>query len=159
MLWKQKGFTLIELLVVISIIGVLSTIAMTSLNGARAKARDARRRTEISEIHKALEIYFSVHGQYPTETWCDSSKGSCSANCPCTTADWTYSGSYIAKVLQDENYFQSMPIDPVNDNTYYYWYEPNCGTQGGCQNSCCSYQIGCRLESGGSYTINSANQP
>ncbi|MFA7169526.1 MAG: prepilin-type N-terminal cleavage/methylation domain-containing protein [Candidatus Paceibacterota bacterium] len=58
----EKGFTLIELLVVISIIGVLSTIAMTSLNGARAKARDARRRTEIGEIKKALEIYYSVNG-------------------------------------------------------------------------------------------------
>ncbi|MFA7169533.1 MAG: type II secretion system protein [Candidatus Paceibacterota bacterium] len=38
---NSKGFTLIELLVVIAIIGILSTIAMTSLNGARKKAKDA----------------------------------------------------------------------------------------------------------------------
>jgi prepilin-type N-terminal cleavage/methylation domain-containing protein len=38
---NTKGFTLIELLVVIAIIGILSTIAMTSLNGARKKAQDA----------------------------------------------------------------------------------------------------------------------
>lgn len=35
MIYKQKGFTLIELLVVIAIIGILSTVAMTSLNSAR----------------------------------------------------------------------------------------------------------------------------
>ena len=38
---NSKGFTLIEHLVVIAIIGILSTIAMTSLNGARKKAKDA----------------------------------------------------------------------------------------------------------------------
>lgn len=38
---NADGFTLIELLVVIAIIGILSTIAMTSLNGARKKAYDA----------------------------------------------------------------------------------------------------------------------
>lgn len=36
---SEKGFSLIELLVVISIIGLLSTIAMTSMNGGRIKAR------------------------------------------------------------------------------------------------------------------------
>lgn len=35
---KQKGFTLIELMVVISIISLLSSVIMASLNGARAKA-------------------------------------------------------------------------------------------------------------------------
>ncbi|MFA6897297.1 MAG: prepilin-type N-terminal cleavage/methylation domain-containing protein [Patescibacteria group bacterium] len=61
---QQKGFTLIELLVVISIIGVLSTIAMTSLNGAKAKARDARRKTDMNQISLAMEQYYSVRGTY-----------------------------------------------------------------------------------------------
>jgi len=63
---RQKGFTLIELLVVISIIGVLSTIAMTSLNGAKAKARDAKRLSDITQIKTALDIYYADHGHYPS---------------------------------------------------------------------------------------------
>jgi prepilin-type N-terminal cleavage/methylation domain-containing protein len=47
---NSKGFTLIELLVVIAIIGILSTIAMTSLNGARKKAADASFKSTVTSI-------------------------------------------------------------------------------------------------------------
>ena len=47
---NKKGFTLIELLVVIAIIGLLSSIAVVSLNGARAKARDAKRVSDVKQL-------------------------------------------------------------------------------------------------------------
>jgi prepilin-type N-terminal cleavage/methylation domain-containing protein len=53
----KNGFTLIELLVVISIISLLSSVVLTSVNGARAKARDARRIADLKEMQKALEFY------------------------------------------------------------------------------------------------------
>ncbi len=61
-----SGFTLVELLVVIAIIGVLSTLAIVALGGARQKARDSKRVADLIQIGKALELYFSDNGSYPT---------------------------------------------------------------------------------------------
>ena len=70
---QTKGFTLIELLVVISIIGLLSSVVLASLNGARLKASDARRVSNLQEIAKALELYYnaSTPNSYPVMA-CDS---------------------------------------------------------------------------------------
>lgn len=65
---NKKGFTLIELLVVIAIIGLLSTLAVVSLNSARAKARDAKRISEMKNFQSALEMYYSDKLTYPTST-------------------------------------------------------------------------------------------
>ena len=61
----KQGFTLIELLVVIAIIGLLSTMSVLALNQARARARDARRVSDVKQISKALEIYYNESGNYP----------------------------------------------------------------------------------------------
>ena len=62
---KQRGFTLIELLVVIAIIGLLSTLAVVSLNNARMKSRDAKRVSDIKQIQTALELYYNDANAYP----------------------------------------------------------------------------------------------
>ncbi|NCN25919.1 prepilin-type N-terminal cleavage/methylation domain-containing protein, partial [Candidatus Falkowbacteria bacterium] len=50
----RKGFTLIELLVVIVIIGVLATLATVAVNGARTRARDSKRVSDLKQISTAL---------------------------------------------------------------------------------------------------------
>ena len=65
---KNKGFTLIELLVVIAIIGLLASVVLLALNGARAKARDAKRIADIRQMASAMELYFNDINGYPTMT-------------------------------------------------------------------------------------------
>ncbi|HZS43030.1 MAG TPA: type II secretion system protein [Candidatus Paceibacterota bacterium] len=62
----KKGFTLIELLVVIAIIGLLSTIVLSNIATARAKARDTQRISDIRQLRTALQLYYESNNQsYP----------------------------------------------------------------------------------------------
>jgi len=56
---KQKGFSTLELLVVIVIILILAGISIIALNGQRAKARDAKRISDINQIRTVLEFYYN----------------------------------------------------------------------------------------------------
>ncbi|MBY0328785.1 type II secretion system GspH family protein [Patescibacteria group bacterium] len=62
----KRGFTLIELLVVIAIIGILAAVVLASLNSARAKARDARRKSDFRQIAIAMELWKDKYGVYYT---------------------------------------------------------------------------------------------
>lgn len=61
----KQGFTLIELLVVMVIMGILASIGLGSFQSAQTKARDAKRKAELNQITKALEVYYNDKGHYP----------------------------------------------------------------------------------------------
>jgi len=112
---KQKGFTLIELLVVIAIISLLSTSVMASLSGARMKARDTQRITELKQLQTALELFFNDNNRYPSGTF---------AGCWKPKVNWIPDG---ANYNWSTGYISKQPQDPI-DNCCWPW--GNCGAEG-----------------------------
>lgn len=142
---KKKGFTLIELLVVISIIGLLSSVVLTSLNSARGRARDARRISEIRQLQSALEVYYSKYNSYPALAAGGRRENSCfgievgGANYTSVPAgQW---GSAL-NVLVTEGFYSALPRDPENSSVstsypykcYQYVTPASAGTYGSCHN-------------------------
>lgn len=63
---NSQGFTLIELLVVIAIIAVLATIGLAIFSNVQGKARDSKRKSDVGEITKALDVAKGVDlAKYP----------------------------------------------------------------------------------------------
>jgi prepilin-type N-terminal cleavage/methylation domain-containing protein len=64
---RVAGFTLMELLVVIGIIGTLvgGVIVVMDPIAQLGKARDAERKSDLTQIQRALEIYYDDFQQYP----------------------------------------------------------------------------------------------
>lgn len=56
---ESRGFTLIEILIAIAIVAILVTFMMPNFIGIRIRARDTRRKSDLSQIQKALELYKS----------------------------------------------------------------------------------------------------
>ncbi len=65
MIKKNKGFTLIELLVAIGIMAVLTALAAFNFNQARVRSRDVQRKSDLSQLQKALEVYKNDTNAYP----------------------------------------------------------------------------------------------
>jgi len=89
---NKKGFTLIELLVAMTIIAVLSGLALVSYQGARESARDGKRKSDLEQIRSGLEMCRNDNGSYPVGT--DPTSG-CS-------------------------YLSPLPEDPIDGQNYYY---------------------------------------
>lgn len=115
---KQKGFTLIELLVVVSVIGLLTSIALVSLNSARAKGRDARRKLDMEQIIKALALYYNANNVYPPNNPPAQGVGGWNVS---------YLDGFLASLVPQ--YMASSPKDPINQlETGFTFFGPKAGS-------------------------------
>lgn len=118
---SAAGFTLIELLIAIAVIGVLAIGIVTLVNPSAQiqKANDSRRKSDLAQIQKALEVYYQDIGTYPPNptTPRDYRIKGLDGN----TVDWGLSWApYMATLPKDQN--SSKKYVYVSTGQAYYLY-------------------------------------
>jgi prepilin-type N-terminal cleavage/methylation domain-containing protein len=148
---KRRAFTLIELLVVIAIIGLLSTVAVVATSSTGKGARNQKRKADLVQISKALELYYSDFGSYPSTASTDCPYGGYCGNCsayashpnvdvlrasPASCRDFqTY--SWVPGITSC-GYMASLPVDPTSGKTNPGSPDNGCRTSG--THSCYLYR-------------------
>ena len=115
-----RGFTLVEMLIVISIIGLLAGVVITSVSDARQNSRDKARVTGLAQIQLGLKLYQTQNGYYPRESDGFSGGGTVGRICESCV------GPINDAIRQ---YVGSLPIDPLDTDDFYYYYDgsQSCG--------------------------------
>ena len=119
---KTTGFSLIEVLVVIAIIAMLIGLALPNYLGARERARDSKRKTELGQMKIALRMYYNDYMSYPT-----SDSGILKAcgltgklACPvCTSAEFAAGGTDGCSVIYMKKLPQIGTGSPYTTFQYY----------------------------------------
>lgn len=96
---NRKAFTLIELLVIIVILGSLAALLSGNFLNSLKKGRDAKRKGDLDQIVKALELYYEDKRAYPTTL--------------------TF-GTIFDDTASNKVYMQKVPNDPMRDKDYAY---------------------------------------
>jgi prepilin-type N-terminal cleavage/methylation domain-containing protein len=125
---KCRGFTLVELLVVITIVVILSTVALPVFTNVQKAGRDTKRKADIHALLTAIETYYWNTGKYPGWANCHS------ATIPpgytsywnwssCDSGNWDTAADDIASLLVNAGLMRELPKDTINNDQYNYLYE------------------------------------
>ncbi len=108
----RRGFTLIELLIVITIIGVLTALVTTNLQGARSRARDTRRKSDLRAIEQSVRLYYNDAKQFPA-----SGTGPAFAIVGCGTVAIPAECNWGSPFATDTStYMGALPMDPSSSD-------------------------------------------
>lgn len=99
----QSGFTLIELLVVMSLIIILSAMALVQYRNGVVRAREATLRHDLFGMRDAIDQYYADKNQYPS------------------TLDALVSDGYLRAIPKDpftesNSSWQTVPAEPDPNN-------------------------------------------
>jgi prepilin-type N-terminal cleavage/methylation domain-containing protein len=110
---RKKGFTILELLIVVAIIGILTAATLVLLSDTRARGRDAKRLSDMREIEKALNLYYSSNQNFPT-----------------SVSTTTLSGEdAVSTTLENAGHISHLPPDPHHPILSYQYVTDASGTE------------------------------
>ena len=135
---KSKGFTLVELMIVITVIAILSTIAVVSFTRVQKQSRDTKRKGDLRSIATAMQAYFSEANSYPTAL----STALVPTYIPTFPKDPTGDtlGSYSYTVVTTNNTFTLCSQLEAVSGANSYWNVTTQNTGGFLTNSCVAAQ-------------------
>ena len=135
--YKDNGFSILELMIVVTIIGILATVAVQKWREYQAKTRDNIRKLALTQVAKALEVYYMKHRAYPSTSgawWGESS----------TRGSKPYFGDTAYVPGLAPTYINELPRDPLMDDLNCsdcgYWYISTNGS---------GYKLGSHLSKSG----------
>ena len=108
----KYGFTLIEILIVVSLIAILTAMAIPNLLRAKVASNDTLAKATLRCVATALESYISSNSQYP-----DTTDKLLTGNPPYMNVDYftgTYNGFTFSAELN--SFFYSVTATPDHPN-------------------------------------------
>lgn len=101
---QKKGFTLIELLIVMILMSILALLLVGNYMSSLKKGRDSKRKSDLNQIQRAMEMYYEDYSHYPVLT-----DGNLFGKSLCSDSS-----------CQVRTYMVKVPQDPNADYTYHY---------------------------------------
>lgn len=149
----RNGFTLIELLVVIAIIAILAGLVIARVMNASGDARDARRKSDASEIAKAFEIFKIKGGKLNSTVGFQEFDNNGMTDVECTSSgdEGDFGACHFVSPTESPTLFprnllsgDKYPTDPGGETNY--WYDI-------CNHYGCQHTIRVYLEDGSEYEV------